>query len=195
MPFGFVRHLSQCNVVAATKVNLTLENFAQNGCAIIDEILAESLITRLISDTGELITQYSNARRGGARTLLHLPAVRELAASDMMRRLVEPHTGLQARVVRAILFDKTPVANWKVAWHQDLTIAVRERKETEGFTAWSVKAGQPHVQPPVEILENILTVRVHLDDAHAGNGALRVIKGSHRYRRLDAAGIEKLRGE
>ena len=31
------------------------------------------------------------------------------------------------RPVRSILFDKTADANWPVAWHQDLTIAVRGR--------------------------------------------------------------------
>jgi len=49
-------------------------------------------------------------------------------------------------VVQAILFDKTPDANWKVAWHQDLTIPVEARIETAGFGPWSGKDGVPHVQ-------------------------------------------------
>jgi len=31
--------------------------------------------------------------------------------------------------VKAILFDKTPSMNWYVTWHQDLTIAVKEKIE------------------------------------------------------------------
>ena len=35
--------------------------------------------------------------------------------------------------VRGILFNKTRSSNWKVLWHQDLTIAVRERLDVGGF--------------------------------------------------------------
>lgn len=55
--------------------------------------------------------------------------------------------------VRALLFDKTPEANWKVVWHQDITIAVRVRAEVAGFATWSEKGGVPHVQAPVELLQ------------------------------------------
>jgi ectoine hydroxylase-related dioxygenase (phytanoyl-CoA dioxygenase family) len=51
--------------------------------------------------------------------------------------------------------------------------------EKEGFVNWSIKQGQPTVQPPREILENIYTVRIHLDDCDETNGALRVIPNSH----------------
>jgi hypothetical protein len=67
--------------------------------------------------------------------------------------------------VRAIYFDKSSDANWLVPWHQDLTLALRERLESPGFGPWSVKDGIPHVQPPVELLERMLTVRIHFDDA------------------------------
>lgn len=83
------------------------------------------------------------------------------------------------RPVRSILFDKTASENWPVLWHQDLTIAVIEEKAATGYSIWSHKDGSPHVQPPVELLENMVTIRLHLDDATAANGALRVIPGSH----------------
>ena len=87
---------------------------------------------------------------------------------------------MPSRAVRGILFDKTPDANWLVPWHQDLSIAVRERRYVPGFGPWSVKAGVHHVQPPGEILDQMLTVRIHLDACPAENGPLRVIPGSHR---------------
>jgi ectoine hydroxylase-related dioxygenase (phytanoyl-CoA dioxygenase family) len=76
-----------------------------------------------------------------------------------------------------------------VPWHQDLTIAVRERREAAGFGPWSVKDGVVHVQPPDEVIARMLAVRIHLDDADAKNGALRVIPGSHREGRLSAEAI------
>jgi hypothetical protein len=96
--------------------------------------------------------------------------------------------------VRAILFDKTPDTNWKVAWHQDLTIAVQERLDVPGYAPWSVKDGVVHVQPPLPLLEEMIALRLHLDDTPEGNGALKVIPGSHRHGRLDAVAISALRG-
>ena len=95
--------------------------------------------------------------------------------------------------VRGILFDKTPGSNWLVAWHQDLTICVKERVEVPGYGPWSVKHGVPHVQPPVDLQERMLTLRLHLDDTTSANGALRVVPGSHAKGRLDAAQIEQAR--
>ncbi len=57
----------------------------------------------------------------------------------------------------AILFDKIPDANWNVPWHQDVTIAVQERVEAEGFGTVA----------PRQLREE--------------KGALRVIPGSHLY--------------
>lgn len=89
--------------------------------------------------------------------------------------------------VRSILFDKTPEENWPVAWHQDLTIAVEARVEIEGYGPWSHKDGAVHVQPPVKVLESMVTARIHLDETPEGNGALRVVPGSHTRGRLSAA--------
>ncbi len=108
---------------------------------------------------------------------------------------MESVLGEPARVVRGIYLDKHKDANWKVAWHQDLTIAVKERKDVEGYGPWSMKAGIQHVQPPVRTLENMLAVRVHLDDADESNGALRVVPGSHLHGRLNAEEIQALRAK
>jgi ectoine hydroxylase-related dioxygenase (phytanoyl-CoA dioxygenase family) len=50
-----------------------------------------------------------------------------------------------------------------------------------------VKAGILHVQPPAEVLEQMISVRIHLDDCPEENGALRVIAGSHRQGKLPAS--------
>jgi ectoine hydroxylase-related dioxygenase (phytanoyl-CoA dioxygenase family) len=122
--------------------------------------------------------------RGGARHLLDRPSVQALARSYPVRLVAEAALGPNCFAVRGILFDKTPAANWKVAWHQDLTIAVQERRDVTGFGPWSEKDGVPHVQPPVSLLERMVAVRVHLDDCGPGNGPVRVIPRSHRVGRL-----------
>ena len=38
----------------------------------------------------------------------------------------------------------------------------------------------PHVEAPLSVLENMLTLRIHLDPATPENGPLEVLSGSHR---------------
>jgi len=97
--------------------------------------------------------------------------------------------------VRALLFDKSPTANWGVPWHQDLAIAVAGTREVPGFGPWSVKEGVVHVHPPVRVLERMATVRVSLDDCGPDNGALRVLPGTHLLGKLSATGIARWKSE
>lgn len=129
----------------------------------------------------------------GNRGALAHPAVAALAQSERLLDMVRPHLPDRPLAVRALLFNKSPDANWLVPWHQDLTLTLREKRDTPGFGPWSVKDGIPHVQPPAELLEQMLTVRLHLDDTAADNGALRVIPGSHAAGRLSAAHIQEWR--
>lgn len=55
-----------------------------------------------------------------------------------------------------------------------------------------MKGGICHVQPPVTVLEGLLSVRIHLDDCQESNGALRVIPGTHRLGRLPPAQVKEL---
>lgn len=143
---------------------------------------------------GDLTRFETEMRRGGVRDLLNRSAaVRAFAQSARVLAVVRNFLGENAQPVRGIFFDKTPQANWKVPWHQDLTIAVRAKIEVAGFTAWSEKDGIPHVQPPVEILQQMLTLRLHLDNADATNGALKVLLATHQNGRFDAAQIQQMR--
>lgn len=163
------------------------EEIAQSGFALMPGVMDDAKQQALRLALGEVAG-------AGRRGLLGLPAVSALACSERWLGIVRPHLPAEPRPVRAIYFDKSAEANWGVAWHQDLTIAVQTRIETPGFGPWSVKEGVPHVQPPVELLERMLTIRLHLDDADGTNGALRVLPGSHRFGRLSAGRIQELRG-
>jgi len=162
-----------------------IEKIAQDGFVIVDSVVDLTTLQFLERQLA-LVDGTGSQRAGkafGIRNLMNaIPGTRALANSDSLRSLVEPILSKSARVVRGIYFD--------VAWHQDLTIAVRERVDVDGFSAWSVKAGITHVQPPLAVLENMLTLRLHLDDADESNGALRVLPGSHRVGRLEADQIQ-----
>jgi hypothetical protein len=99
--------------------------------------------------------------------------------------------GNKCRPVRAVLFDKSQERNWGLGWHQDRTIAVSTRIDVPGFGPWTVKAGVTHVAPPFEVLERMVTLRVHLDAVPETNAPLLAATGSHRLGRIaecDVAG-------
>lgn len=113
------------------------------------------------------------------RNLLSIQFVRQFIASEPVISLIDTISpGVVA--VRAILFDKTGDANWTVPWHQDRSIAVATRIDVEGFGPWSKKAGIVHVQPPVSVLEGMVTLRFSLDACGLDNGPLRTIAATHR---------------
>ena len=82
--------------------------------------------------------------------------------------------------VRLVSFDKNPQTNWGVPWHQDRIIAVQERHDLPEFVAWTRKSSAWHCEPPTDLLQEMLFVRVHLDDNTAENGAMQFAPGSHR---------------
>lgn len=164
------------------------DSLACNGFEVEHAVLTQT-------ECAELGREYGPADRAGRRGLLNVAVVRTLARSPRLVDLVRPHVGGEPFPVRAILFNKSPQANWPVAWHQDVTIAVREKSDVPEFGPWSVKNDFPHVQPPVAVLEKMLAVRLHLDDADDANGALRVLPGTHRFGRLSAEQILELRSE
>ncbi|MFK5923870.1 MAG: phytanoyl-CoA dioxygenase family protein [Verrucomicrobiota bacterium] len=111
--------------------------------------------------------------------------IKNLSTNPCLLNLIPAHLSL----VRSILFDKTISKNWPVAWHQDLTIALKHKIELPAYAPWSVKDGVPHVQPPTELLQSMTTIRIHLDDTPAENGALRVIPASHQLGKIPSKDI------
>ena len=118
-------------------------------------------------------------------------SIQKLIQSSTLQSIVHQFLPDKAIPVRSILFDKSAETDWGVPWHQDLTIAVQAKHEIPGFSTWTLKDGVQHVQPPVETMENMVTLRVHLDDTDAINGALRVIPESHRSKRYSSEAIIK----
>lgn len=160
-------------------------NLESDGFAPIPDALDGATVDALL----EVLAPLQTPGAAGTRNLLEHPSVGAWINSPQIRALVEPVLGENCFAVRAILFDKTPDANWKAPWHQDLSIAVRAQIEVEGFGPWSSKAGVPHVQPPREILEKMVTLRLHLDACDQTNGALRVLAGTHLSGKLSARQI------
>jgi hypothetical protein len=150
----------------------TKDQVERDGYALIHDCVSEKSI--------QALEQALDSEQHGIRNLLSNPIVRELAGSDQLRNHVVPVLGEGCFAVRGIFFNKSPKTNWKVSWHQDCVIAVREKLDIEDWGPWSSKAGVIHVRPAFAVLQQMLSIRIHMDDCGEDNGALRVIPGSHR---------------
>ena len=157
-----------------------------DGYALADIVLARHQCEHIASSLPAVI----GAGRGGVRNLIAHPTVTSLLLHERLGNYLWSAVGRDLVAVKATLFDKSPDANWRVQFHQDRSIAVKERMQVAGYGPWSTKAGVLHVEPPAEVLAQMLSIRVHLDECGEDNGPLQVIPGSHRAGKLPAAELE-----
>lgn len=159
---------------------------AQSGYAVIPAVYDDAEVEAMRNELD--VAASSQGRAGGEgelyairRVLEVVPGLRERVFTEglcPLLRGVGPSGGF---LCKSIYFDKPQGSNWFVAWHQDLSISVMERRDVEGYAQWTKKSGVIGVVPPLRILAHTLTVRIHLDSTDASNGALRVVDGSHRW--------------
>jgi len=141
-----------------------LSQLSLDGIVAVADVLSVEEVSGLLAHLEPIV-----GVGAGDRRLYEDAVIRELAAAGPPAKLAMSVVG-SARVVRILYFDKSPEANWTVPYHQDLTIAARERMELAGFGPWSVKAGTPHVRAARAVLEGMIAVRLHLDDCGLENG-------------------------
>lgn len=164
---------------------------ARDGVCVLANYLNAEIVNPLAAAFEEAEPATSSETNGTSATLVKRGVVfarRNLLSLQFVQQFVHspPVQDMVGKIapgavaVRGILFDKTGDANWTVPWHQDRSIAVQERLEVPGFGPWSRKAGVVHVQPSVEILSHMLTLRFSLDPCDADNGPLRAIPGTHK---------------
>lgn len=161
---------------------LPLQALARSGYALVPAVFGPQETASI-----EASLRAVPVSSAGTRNLLELDWCRKLAAR------LRGALGVPGLAVQCTLFDKTPERNWLVALHQDLAVPVRERVPHPELQTWSVKEGQHFVQAPAALLEQMVAVRLHIDDCGADNGPLRVVPGSHHYGRLSPDEATRLR--
>jgi ectoine hydroxylase-related dioxygenase (phytanoyl-CoA dioxygenase family) len=164
----------------------------KEGFEIIPAVVSHDRIESLLEHLSPALLPRS---RAGVRHVLRHPSVETLAYDPDLMKIARASLGPEALPFRATLFDKSPTANWLVAWHQDIVLPLQERRETEGWGPWSVKDSVIYAQAPARILCRVLALRVHLDDSTATNGPLRVLSGTHSLGILSDGAIQKLAAE
>ena len=156
----------------------------ENGFTTVNTIYSTDEIEQILSTINQADTSKETFRKSAnlfavRQFLKEIPATRDLIFNDKLNSTITELFGQNYFVVKSIYFDKPETSNWYVSYHQDLTISVDKKLELENFGPWTVKQNQFAVQPPIDILENNFTIRIHLDDTDENNGALKVIQKSH----------------
>ncbi len=148
----------------------------KQGFAILLEVLTRGDLDRL----DESLKRDPLPRsRAGMRHALRHPAVLAVARDPRLPAMAQEILGCDPFPFKATLFDKSPISNWLVAWHQDKALPLRERREHRAWGPWSVKDGVIYANAPASALSSVVALRLHLDDSTSENGPLRVLPGTH----------------
>ena len=152
-------------------------NIEENGFEIHSNFLDDNSISEIIYEIEGLESDYP--KHGIRNAEKKLATVKKLVDSNLLREKASSFLSGIPEIVRVIVFDKTPAKNWLVTWHQDKTISVSGKADVPNWGPWSLKDGVNHVQPSLQVLKDMVTFRIHLDDANESNGCLKVIPKSH----------------
>jgi ectoine hydroxylase-related dioxygenase (phytanoyl-CoA dioxygenase family) len=155
---------------------MQLAEVETQGFAILPDVLTRSDLDRL--DESLKRTPLPRSRAGMRHALRH-PAVLAVARDPRLLAIAQEILGCDPFPFKATLFDKSPISNWLVAWHQDKALPLRERREHRAWGPWSVKDGLIYANAPASALSSVVALRLHLDDSTPENGPLRVLLGTH----------------
>jgi Phytanoyl-CoA dioxygenase (PhyH) len=153
---------------------MSLKQFVKNGFSLIPRLL-----TAAECDTAITRLSQSQSDAKGMRSLLSLPWCADLAAHIRQSPMLSALIPDDYVAVQCTYFEKSREHNWLVPIHQDLGIPVAQRVDSPALKGWSLKEDALYVQAPLNVLQQLVAVRVHLDDCSADDGPLRVVPGSH----------------
>ena len=172
----------------------------RDGFRILPRAVDSDMVERLLSvfddafadDSQTVRARSSRGHVYAARNLIEsIPEVTAVWQADPMLRLLREVLGDYFGLVRALFFDKPPERSWNLPWHKDTSISVKDNSgKSTSFSRPTIKAGVPHVIATDDLLRQMLTLRIHLDEVTDENGPLRVIPRSHITSDSDGIGVD-----
>lgn len=180
-----------------TELSHSITKVQRRGYAVLENIYTSKEVGKMLSAINRATENEERFRRTddlfAIRGLLkELPNLKQHIFNENLCKLIREGFGEDYFLTKAMYFDKPPKSNWYVTWHQDVPVNVVGKKEIDGFSGWTNKAGLVGVRPPVEYLQSAFTLRIHLDDTDEQNGALKVMPRTH-FSILSAAEIAEIR--
>jgi len=169
---------------------LSLLDFEKDGVEIRRALISSDTIKSVIADIN---LENNKLKKYGVRNLeKKFQSISKLANDETILSIARNLLNDQVSLIRAIFFDKTPGKNWFVTWHQDKTVTLNKKITLDGWGPWSIKDEVHHVQPPIAVLNSMVTIRIHIDPSDENNGCLKVIPGSYKRGILKQKDIDEL---
>jgi len=169
---------------------LPLLSFEKDGVEIRRSLISRDIIEYIKAD---IDLESEKLKKYGIRNLeKKFKSISDLSKDENILTIARNLLNNPVHLVRAIFFDKTPDKNWFVTWHQDKTVTLNKKIQSEGWGPWTIKDEIHHVQPPIAVLNSMITFRLHLDPADDKNGCLNVIPETHKLGILKQNEIDEL---
>ncbi|MFY7810986.1 MAG: phytanoyl-CoA dioxygenase family protein [Flavobacterium sp.] len=165
-------------------LNYSKKKIVEQGYTTISNVYTADEVEKILFTIKNNLTNNDNYRISNElfairQFLKEIPSSFECIFNQNLKKIIQNICGSDYFLIKSIYFDKPESSNWYVSYHQDLTISVDQKLNIPNYGPWTVKKNQFSVQPPIEILENLYTIRIHLDETNEQNGALKIIPKSH----------------
>lgn len=164
--------------ISASGLKQVAQKLSKKGAGILKQVYTKRELRKISLLLGRYFDQQSPGPFALRALLQKIPDLWPLLHNKNLQRIIAT-INPKAFLTKAIYFNKTPQTNWYVTWHQDVPINVKKKKKVPGYTSWTAKEDTISVCPPDVINKNRFAIRIHLDEANATNGALKIIPGSH----------------
>jgi hypothetical protein len=173
--------------VPETCETIAREDLARTGCCLLSNVLSADRVREILTHlqaglarhTDDVCTSHGTVY--AARNVLEFaPEVASVRRIPVLDSFLNESLGADFGLVRGLFFDKPPGQSWALPWHKDLSIAVAGPHAPQPeYSVPRLKRGVWHCEPPLDVLERMLTLRIHLDDMTPTNGPLEVLLESH----------------
>jgi len=161
----------------------------KDGVEILESFVENSILEEIKIEVNSWEMDYP--KYGIRQANKKFKSIDKLVNSSLLLDKASEILGSKPSIVRVIYFDKTKADNWLVPWHQDKTIALNKKIAMPSWGRWSIKDGIDHVQPSVDVLDKMISFRIHLDDSDKENACLKIIANTHSKAILSHQEIQK----
>jgi hypothetical protein len=125
-------------LLAISELQNSVRFIRERGYGIVPSVFSPAELSAALS---ELSSTGLKRSRAGARHVLSLALVSEIARRGQLLAIARAVVGPDAIPFRATFFDKSPNSNWLVAWHQDTALPLAFRRETPGWARGRPRTG------------------------------------------------------
>lgn len=145
--------------------------FDYQGYEHLEAVLPMEQVTRLRDALAETPLEQKAGEKSADKIF---PIVQELVSDPNLMRIAESYLSGIVSIVQVKLFESTPAK----AWHQERCVVVNQKVDIADWGPWHEQDGVCTVQPPIEVLDNMVTLRLQLDAANEESGYLQIIPRS-----------------